>query len=200
VLPILLGIDWLVSNGTAATRRIFRALALIQVLLLFVIMLSAVQRMRLYQSEYGLTELRLYTTAFMGWLAIVFVWFVLTVLRGRRERFAFGAMTAGLVVIGLLHVASPDAFIIRINTDRIREGRRFDAVYATTLSADAVPPLLDAMPLLALKDREIVAKKVLDQWSPAQLSGWRSWSLARDKARQSVRNNEILLRDLATNN
>src|SRR5262249_24542297 len=130
VLPILLGIDWLVSNGTAATRRIFRALALIRVLLLSLIMLSAVQRMRLYQSEYGLTELGLYTTAFMGWQGLVFVWFILTVLRGRRERFAFGAMTAGLVVIGLLHVASPDAFIIRINTDRIREGRRFDAVYA----------------------------------------------------------------------
>ncbi|HWX39588.1 MAG TPA: DUF4173 domain-containing protein [Blastocatellia bacterium] len=200
VLPILLVIDWLVSTGTVAARRAFRLLALVQVLLLFVIMVSAVQRMRLYQNEYGLTELRLYTTAFMGWLALVFLWFALTVLRGHRKRFAFGATVAGLIVIAMLHLANPDGFIIRTNTERVRQGRRFDAVYATSLSADTIPRLIEAMPLLDEKDRAAVAKGVLKQWSPGQLSGWRSWSCGRLAARRSVQDNEKLLRDLAESN
>jgi hypothetical protein len=53
------------------------------------------------------------------------------------------------------------------------------------------------MALLDQKDREKVAKGILQQWSAGQLSGWRSWSWARAAARRSVENNENLLRDLA---
>ena len=48
-------------------------------------MASAFERMRLYEMEFGLSEQRLYPTAFMGWLAAVLIWFCLTVLRGQRE-------------------------------------------------------------------------------------------------------------------
>jgi len=86
-LPLLLTLhawqDWqgLDSPGQhAAPERLFRALAALLLALLFVIMASALARMNLYRSEYGLTELRVYTTAFMGWLAVVFAWFGATVL------------------------------------------------------------------------------------------------------------------------
>ena len=65
-------------------------------LLLDIMLASALLRMRLYTAEYGLTELRFYTTAFMGWLVLVFGWFVATVLRGRRERFGAGAIAGGV--------------------------------------------------------------------------------------------------------
>src|SRR5262245_29377749 len=84
VLPLLLAAHWLLRKEKARDERIFRVLAGIQIALLFVMMVSALQRMRLYQREYGLTELRVYTTVFMGWLAVIFVWFAITVLRGRR--------------------------------------------------------------------------------------------------------------------
>ncbi|HEX8127871.1 MAG TPA: DUF4173 domain-containing protein, partial [Pyrinomonadaceae bacterium] len=80
VLPLLLGAHALLRKKSPAAVRIFRPLAGAQVALLFVIMASAIARMRLYQSAYGLTELRLYTTAFMLWLGLVFVWFAWTVL------------------------------------------------------------------------------------------------------------------------
>ena len=44
------------------------------------VIVSALQRMRLYTQEYGLTELRLYTTAFMLWIAAGGVWYLATVL------------------------------------------------------------------------------------------------------------------------
>src|SRR5262249_40205161 len=80
-LPLLLLAHALIRDARPAQVRLFCALAGALVALLFVIMVSAVQRMRLYQREYGLTELRVYTTAFMGWLAAVFLWFCATVLR-----------------------------------------------------------------------------------------------------------------------
>ncbi|HZG53939.1 MAG TPA: DUF4173 domain-containing protein, partial [Pyrinomonadaceae bacterium] len=111
MLPLLLAAHALLNKDRRAAERIFRPLAGVQVALLFVIMASAVARMRLYQSEYGLTELRLYTTAFMLWLGLVFVWFAWTVLvRSNRERFACGALVAAFLTVGLLHLLNPDAF------------------------------------------------------------------------------------------
>jgi len=110
VLPLLLGLHWLQKPGDARAQRLFTWQAAVQVALLFVIMASALARMRLYEGEYGLTELRLYTTAFMGWLALVFAWFTLTALRGRRERFAFGAAVCAFAL-----VVNPDDRIVRAN-------------------------------------------------------------------------------------
>ncbi|HVB28199.1 MAG TPA: DUF4173 domain-containing protein [Terriglobia bacterium] len=186
VLPLLLGTHWLLRNQTPRAKGIFRMVAGIQVALVFVIMGSAVERMRLYQQAYGLTELRIYTTAFMAWLAVVFVWLVLTVFRGRRERFTFGAMVAGFCAVLALNVINPDALIARVNARRAAEGHSFDADYVHFLSADAVPALIDALPELAAPDRCAVARTLLDRWSGPRSSGWRSWNYSRFRARAAV--------------
>ena len=160
-MPLLLGAHWLLNKEDARAQRIFRLLAGTQVLLLFVVMASAVQRMRLYQNEYGLTELRLYTTAFMGWLAVVFLWFAATVLRGYRERFAFGALVAGFLLLAALHVLNPDALIVRTNVALAQAGRRFDASYAASLSADAVPALVAGLAKLSPAERSKAAACIL---------------------------------------
>jgi hypothetical protein len=187
VLPILLGAHWLLRKDNPAHERIFRLLAATKIALLSVIMVSAVRRMLLYQSEYGLTEQRLYTTAFMCWLALVFVWFITTVLRGRREQFAFGALIAGFLIIATLHVINPDALIVRVNIAHARSGRGFDANYAASLSADAVPALMQSLPNLNAEDQRIVAIRVLDSWSVSQRTDWRTWNWARSEARRVVR-------------
>jgi hypothetical protein len=196
VLPLLLGLHWLLRKENPVHERIFRALAAAQITMLFVIMASAAQRMRLYQIEYGLTELRLYTLAFIGWLAVVFLWFAATVLRGQRERFAFGAMVAGFLAIGSLHLINPDALIVRTNIARVGQGRSFDARYAAWRSADAVPTLVTDLPRLSREDRCTVATTVLDRWSPPVLPDWRTWSLARARAWESVSQNRAPLQAL----
>jgi hypothetical protein len=199
VLPLLLGAHWLLRKENPAHERIFRALAIAQIALLFVIMASAVQRMRLYQSEYGLTELRLYTLAFIGWLAVVFLWLMATVLRGRRNQFVFGAMVAGFLSIGALHVANPDALIVRTNLARVAQGRSFDAKYAARRSADAVPVLIAGLPSLSHEDQCTVAGTVLHRWSPSATPDWRTWNLARSRAQQSVVENLATLRAVKSN-
>ncbi|HEV2881350.1 MAG TPA: DUF4173 domain-containing protein [Pyrinomonadaceae bacterium] len=188
VLPLLLGVHALLRKSSPAAERIFRPLAGAQIALLFVIMASAVGRMRLYQSEYGLTELRLYTTAFMLWLGLVFVWFAWTVLvRERRERFACGALVAAFATVGLLHLVNPDAYIVRANVAHARAGRSFDAAYAASLSADAVPALVSALPALS-SDAHCLAERALAQrWTHTTFDeDWRGWNLARWRARRTL--------------
>ncbi|HEX8177992.1 MAG TPA: DUF4173 domain-containing protein [Pyrinomonadaceae bacterium] len=193
-LPLLLALHWLLRADDKLAGRLFRVLALAQLALLFVVIASAITRMRLYQSEYGLTELRLYTTAFMGWLALVFVWFAATVLRGARARFACAALVAAGFVIAALHIVNPDATIVRTNVAQARRGHAFDAAYATTLSADATPALVQALPALAQTERCLAARELLAQWSAQRKTGWRSWSVARSDAWRAVTANEPALR------
>ena len=67
-------------------------------------------------------------------------------LRGRRDAFAFGTLASGLATIALLFVVNPDAVIASTNVARMSSTEapaRFDVAYATSLSADAVPVLID---------------------------------------------------------
>jgi len=194
VLPFLLFVHWLLWPDDARGQRLFQWLAGIQIALLFVIMASAFQRMRLYQAEYGLSEQRLYPTAFMGWLAVVFVWFCLTVLRGHRERFAFGAMVAGFLLIAVLHILNPDALIARINMERARAGHAFDASYLARLSGDAVPEIMASLPALNPVDRRTLGKDLLERWSPPENPDWRSWTISRARAWRAVSVNAPSLR------
>lgn len=200
VLPLLLIAHWLLRKENPVHERIFRVLAGAQVALLFVIMASAVGRMRLYQSEYGMTELRLYTTVFMGWLAIVFIWFALSVLRGQRERFACGALVAGFLVLATLHVINPDALIVRLNVAHAQTGRAFDADYAASLSADAVPALLATLPALSRYQRCVVASNLLDRQSSLENMDWRTWNRSRARARSSLQESREALVGLACPN
>jgi Domain of unknown function (DUF4173) len=196
VLPLLLAAHWLLRKESPAHERIFRWLAGGLLALLFVIMASAVGRMRLYQSEYGQTELRLYTTAFMGWLAVVFVWFAWTVLRGARERFACGALVSGLLVAAALHVSNPNDHIVRTNAALAGDRRAFDAAYAQSLGADAVPALLEALPELSPRERAFLSLGMLE-WAGRGGDDWRSWNWSRHAARRAIRGREESLREWA---
>src|SRR6185503_9400547 len=118
VLPVLLGSRAAIAPGDETAIRRHRQLAIPLLVLLGAIMLSALGRMQLYVSYYGLTTDRLFATVFMLWLAVVFAWFGVTVLRGRARDFAAGMAITGFVTLGALNVANPDALIARVNVGR----------------------------------------------------------------------------------
>jgi hypothetical protein len=134
--------------------------------------------MRLYREEYGLTELRFYTTAFMLWLGVLLVAFVATVLRGRRDSFARTTLATAVLVLLLLHAANPEAWIVRTNASL---SRPFDVRYALALGADAVPPLLDVLDTLPPAERSALAAGLHARWRAFD-PDWRTWSLARVRA------------------
>jgi hypothetical protein len=186
VLPVLLLLHWLLRKENPAHERLYRALAAMLVAMVCVVMASAVQRMRLYQDAYGMTELRFYTTAFMGWLAVLLLWLAATVLRGHRERFAFGALVSAFLAIGLLDQVNPDAFIVRTNVARLASGRSFDPNYVTSLSADAVPALVEALPAMDDARRRSIEKQLLANGSAPAREDWRTWNWSRERASRAV--------------
>ncbi len=163
--------------------------------LVAVVVVSAVQRMRMYETAYGMTELRLYTTAFMAWVTFVLVWFAATVLPGKRGSFAFGAGLAGVILYLALNAVNPAAVIVRPNAGRARNGHSFDAAYATSLGADAVPELLDALADLPKEARCPVANALVDRWS-ADRGDWRTWDISESQAVHAVRAHFAELRTL----
>ena len=185
-LPMLLLVHWLLRAENRAHERAFRALSGIMVALLFVIVASALQRMYLYTQQFGLTELRLYTTIFMLWISVVLAWLVLTVLRGRRDRFAFGVLTTGFAAILLINALNPDALIARVNVDRMVAGKEFDAYYLTLLSADAAPVLVESLPRMSEPDRRMIEEDLQNRWADAEGRDWRTWNLGRSRARYLV--------------
>jgi len=196
VLPSLLAADWLLESSGRRATLAFRVLGGLLLVLLLVIVASALQRVRAYQAAYGLTESRLYGALFVGWLTLLTVWFAVTVLRGRRERFAFGALASGAVFLAFLHLVNPDALIARTNLGRQTpvlpapnggtEG--LDARYLASLSADAVPVVLEALSGLPPAQQCHLARGMLRRWGPDGSEGtdWRSWNWSIARARGLV--------------
>lgn len=212
LLPVLLVAQALIPASDVRTLRIYRRLAVPLVVLLGAIMFSAFARMRLYVQYYGISTDRLFATAFMIWLAIVFVWLAFTVLRSRPRTFATGLVVSGLVVLFTLNVLNPDALVARANLARGDAGRTgaggADLRYVASLGGDAIPVLVPVLtaPSIAVDtaasgDRCTAAAKLLNRWTGERrerIAGhWTQWNSARSRAMSAVRAHEAELRQLA---
>lgn len=212
LLPVLLGAQALIPATDARTLRFHRRLAVPLVVLLGAMMCSAGARMNLYIQYYGISTDRLYASAFMIWLAIVFVWLALTVLRSRPRTFAAGLVGSGFAVLFALNVLNPDALVARANLARGDPGRSgaadSDLRYVASLGGDAVPMLVSALtaPNLAVDtsavgDRCAAARILLDRWtgerSARMARNWTQWNVARSGAALAIRAHEAALRQLA---
>jgi hypothetical protein len=85
-----------------------------------------------------------------------------------------------------LNAINPDALIVRANLARTDSAQPFDVVYASTLSADALPVLLEALPTLAPQHRTILEKRLLERWSSPPVADWRTWNWSRAQAWESL--------------
>ena len=199
VVPVLLVADWLLDHRIRRDALVFRGLASVQIGLVLAIAASALQRLRLYHASYGLTESRFYGMVLLVWIAAMLFWLAATVLRGRRDSFAFGTLASGLATVALLFVINPDAVVARTNVARMASAAapvRFDVAYATSLSADAVPVLIDALPALPRDVQCPLARHMLRRWPPNRDRSIRSWNWSASRASDAVREHEARLRSM----
>jgi len=142
-LGLVLALDRLTERRLDRHTLIFRALSVLLVALTGVILVSASQRMMLYEDQFGFTALRVYTHVFMFWLALLFVFFLLALFRVRLRIFSLGVLIVLIGYLGTLDLMSTEGYIAARNIARAEENHPIDFWYLSTFSDDAVPAILN---------------------------------------------------------
>jgi F0F1-type ATP synthase assembly protein I len=141
-LALVLVLDWITVRSGKRQQWLFRGLALLMVLFTGVLMLSASQRMSLYESVYGYTHMRVYTHLFIRWLAVLFVFFALALFRLRQNIFSLGVLVC-LIGYGVsVNVMNVEGYIAQHNIEQYEAGEALDGAYLFSFSADALDPML----------------------------------------------------------
>jgi hypothetical protein len=133
---------------------VFSGLGVGLVALVLVMLVSAYQRLGLYEAAYGFSRLRTYTHVFLVWIGLLLVATIVLEILRRERLFAIAAVIAALGFAASLPILNVDAFIVGQNIAReihrqaefkADEGRAaLDAGYFIDLSDDAVPALVEA--------------------------------------------------------
>jgi len=196
-LLLILAMSAIVRRESPARRWAFSGLGIGLVALIAVILVSAFQRLGLYEAAYGFTRLRTYTHVFMIWLGVLLAAVVVLEIL-RRERFFVAAMVlAGIGFAASLALLNVDGFIVRQNVARAPDGKGLDVAYLASLSSDAVPALVadfrdaklpgmtrDAVGAVLVCRQHTYSGRTGTDWQGFTLSRWRAdQAMAQVKAR-----------------
>ncbi len=141
-LGLSLVLDHVSVRQTKRENRLFRVLALMIVALTSIMLVSASQRMWLYEEAFGFTQLRVYTHVFMVWQGVTFGVYILAVFRLRMNIFSLGLVLVVIGYVGTLNLMDVDRYIADRNIARYHDGHDLDIAFLNILSADAVPSIL----------------------------------------------------------
>lgn len=217
-LLLLLGLSGVTRREARGQRLAFSILTGVLVALVLVMLLSAFQRLLLYEAAYGFTRLRTYTHVFMIWLGLLLVTVIALEALRRQRAFALAALLALLGFAVSLNVVNVDALIVRQNVARltspVTDALPLDSGYLASLSTDSVPALARAFrdPQLAEPTRETLGALLVCRreslrrdaierpWQSFHLSTWRAErvlasldsSLARYAYRQDERDEFVV--------
>jgi hypothetical protein len=177
-LVVVKGATLFAGPRTRAEQLLLQALLGLLGVLTIVIVASAFHRLRLYESAFGLTRLRLAAEAFALWLGGTFALLLAVGALRRTVTFPRVVLVWAAVALVAFSVANPDARIAQRNVDRWRETGRIDLEYASRLSADATP----ALSRLPAGLRDEALEKITDELVGAE--PWTSANLSRRRARE----------------
>ncbi len=183
-LGLALLLNVVAIRRTRRQTNIFRSLSTGLILLTAVILVSAFQRLRLYELTYGFTSLRLFIYVFIVWLGVLFAGFTLSLywMPAPINVFPLTALIAVFGFVATLDILNPDAFVAWQNLNR----GDIDPIYLSTLSEEAVPALLTLVDAPEPGLRDIVTHALSLQqlhllWYQ-QHGDWRDFNLARSNA------------------
>jgi len=173
------------ATGSRAERR-FKVMALFAVVLTLAIVVSAFQRLVLYEDAFGLTMLRLYSHTAIVWVGLALILLgVVLVTRPKRPWLAPATGIAALVLLFGLNVLNPEAFVARHNI-HTRGSTAFDPMYLSRdLSDDALPTIADNLDRVDAESRRLLEGRLCSR--DQETRGWASFNLARHRANEARR-------------
>ena len=163
-----------------------------------VVLVSAFLRLRLYQDAYGWTELRFYVFSAIVYLGLAIVIVGALLLRARSRWSIHALAIAALGVAVAVNLVGPHSFVAGQNVARaidpslVPPGGKsgLDADYVLSLSDDAVPTLVAALPLIPESDRsrieEGLRRRAAALAADPALRSPSAWNLARAQAREAL--------------
>jgi hypothetical protein len=193
-LLMILGLGVVARREDDNERRIYSGLNAAIVVLVMVMLVSAYQRLLLYEAVYGFSRLRTYTHVLLIWIGILLGAVVLLEIFHRERAFAAAALIATLGIAASLSLLNVDGFIVRQNVDRAVKGQGLDVAYLVSLSSDTVPVLVNEFQSTALPGltRDAVGAVLfcrLQSDSTRSGEDWRSFTLSEWQAKTAI--NEV---------
>jgi hypothetical protein len=159
--------------------------ALPLIALVGVVLVSAFQRMALYEDAYGLTWLRVLVHVTIVDLGVVFACAVIALLRWRAAWLPTAAVAIATASVVWLHAWNLDARIAERNLADAAAGRRaLDVSTLALLSDDATPTLAAGVSSLggddrAALERELACRAAAHRAEGVTPASWnRSWATA----------------------
>ncbi len=210
-LSMILLLQTVTKRETGKQTTLFNTLCSIMIVFVTVMLVSAHQRLSLYELSYGYTSLRLQSHTFILWLAVALAW-VMVMLWFRPKQIAFGLFVCGLAFVAHLNIMNPDALIVKHNFSRyeqlkalvgkevaeaaaasdmyrvngIDSSLSLDALYWTTLSADATPTILTYLDEVPPISAEILRDHLEYDFDSMQYqfadTTWQSYHVSRAQA------------------
>lgn len=185
-LVLCLVLQAVTRRDSTVARWGFECLVGLLVTFTGVILVSAFQRLVLYETAYGWTQLRTYVHIFMISLGFLLAVFLLSVHFANPRIFAFGFFLTCLGFVFSLNVLNTDAFIARQNIHRYAADGKLDVVYLATLSEDAVPELIWLLDAVGNDDAQVIGSALHDRLNRLEeiqkQAGWPGWNWSRARA------------------
>lgn len=125
-----------------------------------ILLVSAFQRLLMYEIAYGYSELRIYIQFFMVALGIVIILAMLYIWL-RRLPLRMLVFTGGMACFTVLALMNVNGFIARENVRQQPDKSQVDIAYLSTLSYDAVPYYID---IAAEKAKQITYMEIDDEF------------------------------------
>ncbi len=196
-LLLFLTFSAITKRDSETQRKIFSGLGVTLVTLLLVMLVSAYQRLGLYEAAYGFSRLRTYTHVFLIWIGLLLIATIVLEILRKENFFTFAMLIASLGFAISLPILNVDAFIVNQNVQREIHAQKnntvdLDAQYFLDLSDDAIPPMVKAYqtPSLPVPVREkIGAALACVQYTRTienREYSWQSFQLSRYNADKAL--------------
>ncbi|HEY9075441.1 MAG TPA: DUF4173 domain-containing protein [Anaerolineaceae bacterium] len=202
-LGLYMTLGTVTRRSSAGQRRAFSTLSILLMVQVLIILVSAFQRLFLYESAYGFSRLRTYTHIFIPWLGALLISVIILEIVRRPGRLALAllSMAAGFVLtLGLVNV---DGFIVHQNLARARLGFALDGEYLVTLSSDAVQSMVAGWQNADLPDKAreelsaaLACRVAIESAKP--IPAWQSYHLSQSQALAALKANAPLWKDTPT--
>ena len=199
-LLLFLGLSGITHRESPNQRNIFSALGIIIVLLVGIMLVSAFQRLGLYESAYGFSQSRTYAHVFMIWLALLLVAVVVLEYLHKERRFALAVVLAVLGFSGSLAMLNVDGFIVKQNLHRAVKSQELDVAYLANLSSDGIPALrnifLDASYPVEIHEKVGAALVCMTNMTfNNQDTDWRAFNVSKNTGELALNSLEMSLKN-----